>query len=305
MSSVNTEIEENINLPEAKVESPWKDAWRRLKKNKMAMIGLVIMVAVVIVAVFAPFIAPHDPFYSPVMEDGRTELSLIGPTWNYPFGTDRLGRDLFSRVVYGTRISLMVGIITQMIALSIGIPLGALAGYYGGWVDEIISYLINVFLAFPFILFAIAIMSVFQDPGIDKVFIALGIISWPGLARIVRGQVMALKEEEYIEAAKSLGANDARIIFLHVIPNCLAPIIVTVTLGVAGAILAEAGLSFLGLGAQPPTPSWGLMLSTGRAYLRSNPYMMWFPGLAIMITILGLNLFGDGLRDVLDPKMKD
>ncbi|MCK8815799.1 ABC transporter permease [Natroniella sulfidigena] len=297
--------QESIETEEVEKYSQWKDAWRRLRKNKMAMIGLGITLVVIFVAIFAPLLAPHDPYYSPVMEDGQAELSMQGPSLSYPLGTDRLGRDILSRIIYGTRISLIVGVITQLIALAIGITLGSVAGYYGGIVDDVISYFINVFLAFPFLLFAIAIMAVFQDPGIEQVFLALGLVTWPGLARIVRGEVMSLKEEEYIEAARSLGAKDFRIMTKHVIPNCLAPIIVTVTLGVAGAILAEAGLSFLGIGAQPPMPSWGLMLNAGRDYLRSDPRMMWFPGLAIMITVLGLNLFGDGLRDVLDPKMRD
>ncbi len=299
------EVNENINKREVKVSSPTREAWRRLRKNKMAMAGLWVTIILILIAIFAPFIAPYSPYYSPVMEEGKIELSMQGMSWAHPFGTDKLGRDIFSRVIYGTRISLMVGLIAQGISLLIGIALGALAGYYGGWVDDIISYLINVFLAFPYLLFCIAILAVFKDPGVEKVFIAIGLISWPGLARIVRGQIMSLKEEEYVEAARSLGANDFRIIFKHLIPNCLAPIIVTITLGVAGAILAEAGLSFLGLGAQPPEPSWGLMLSTGKGYLRSHPRMMLFPGMAIMITVLAFNLFGDGLRDALDPKMKD
>ncbi|MBM7557081.1 ABC transporter permease [Halanaerobacter jeridensis] len=299
------EEEQEIKQISEEAHSPWHEAWKRLKKNKLAMIGLGITTVLLIVAIFAPIIAPYNPRYAPVIEDGKVELSLQGPSWAHPFGTDKLGRDIFSRVVYGARISLMVGLITQGIALVLGITLGAIAGYYGGLIDEAVSYLIQVFLAFPFILFAIAIMAVFSEPGVDKVFLALGLISWPPLARIVRGQVMSIKEEEYIEAAQSLGASDFRIIVKHVIPNSLAPIIVTVTLGVAGAILAEAGLSFLGLGTQPPRPSWGVMLKTGQEYIRSYPYMIWFPGLAIMIAVMGINLLGDGLRDALDPKMKD
>ena len=304
---MKTEIkeEQQVNQLAEEAHSPWYEAWKRLKRNKLAMIGLTITTVLLIVAIFAPLIAPYNPRYAPVIEDGKVELSLQGPSWAHPFGTDKLGRDIFSRVVYGARISLMVGLITQGIALVLGITLGAVAGYYGGWIDEAVSYLIQVFLAFPFILFAIAVMAVFSEPGVDKVFLALGLISWPPLARIVRGQVMSIKEEEYIEAAQSLGASDLIIIAKHVIPNILAPIIVTVTLGVAGAILAEAGLSFLGLGTQPPRPSWGVMLKTGQEYIRSYPHMIWFPGLAIMIAVMGINLLGDGLRDALDPKMKD
>lgn len=272
--------------------------WEHLKRNKRIVIGLVITILLIIVAISAPYIAPHDPL--------KVDLSksLQSPNLQYPLGTDRLGRGVLSRIVYGARISLKIGVITQSIALIIGIFLGALAGYYGGWVDEFISYLINLFLAFPFLLFAIAIMGTL-GPGITNVFVALALVTWPGLARIIRGQIMSLKEEEYVEAMKALGASDFKIIFKHLLPNCMAPIIVTVMLGVGSSILAEAGLSFLGLGAQPPTPSWGLMLSNGRGFIRSNPRLMIYPGLAIMITILGLNLFGDGLRDILDPKMHD
>jgi peptide/nickel transport system permease protein/oligopeptide transport system permease protein len=293
------------NQAEDEVHNPWYEAWKRLRRNKLAIFGLAITLLVVVVAIFAPWIAPYDPAHSPVMQEGKVELSMQGPTWSHPLGTDKLGRDILSRIIYGARVSMMVGFLTQAIALVIGVTLGAVAGYYGGLVDDIISYLVQVFLAFPFLLFAIAIMAVFQDPGVDKVFLALGLITWPRIARIVRGQVLSVKQEEYVEAVRSVGANDFRIILKHVLPNCLAPIIVTVTLGVAGAILAEAGLSYLGIGTQPPTPSWGLMLNNGRQYLRGEPRMMLFPGLAIAITVLAFNLFGDGLRDALDPKMKD
>ncbi|WP_236777807.1 ABC transporter permease [Anoxybacter fermentans] len=274
------------------------EVWKRLRKNKMAILGLFITVGLIIVALLAPIIAPYDPYEVDLsralkapMEDGHI------------LGTDQLGRDQFSRLLYGARISLRVGIITQAISLVIGIIMGALAGYYGGRVDDVISYLINIFFAFPSLLFAIAIMATL-GPGLNNVFIALGAVSWPGLARIVRGQVLQLKEQEYIEAIRALGGNDLRIILKHIIPNCLAPVIVTATLGVAGAILSEAGLSFLGLGAQPPEPSWGLMLAMGRTYVTSKTWLTIYPGLAIMITILGLNLLGDGLRDALDPRLK-
>lgn len=273
--------------------------WKRLKKNKMAMFGMVITIALLLISLLAPVIAPHDPYEVQLME----ALKAPGED-GHILGTDQLGRDQFSRLLYGARISLKVGLITQSISVVLGILMGALAGFYGGKVDEIISYLINVFFAFPSLLFAIAIMATL-GPGLNNVFIALGAVSWPGLARIVRGQVLQLKESEYVEAIRALGGNDFRIIIKHIIPNCLAPVIVTTTLGVAGAILAEAGLSFLGLGAQPPEPSWGLMLSMGRTYVTSKTWLTIYPGLAIMITILGLNLLGDGLRDALDPKLKD
>lgn len=272
--------------------------WKRLKKNKAAMLGLAITIGLVLVAIFAPVLATHDPY--------KVNLAhaMKAPGQNgYLLGTDQLGRDMFSRLLFGARISLQVGIVTQGISLVIGLIMGALAGYYGGKVDEIISYLINVVFAFPSLLFAIAIMATL-GPGLNNIFIALGAVSWPGLARIVRGQVLQLREKEYIEAIRALGGNDFTIIIKHILPNCLAPVIVTVTLGVAGAILSEAGLSFLGLGAQPPAPSWGLMLAMGRSYVTSKTWLTIYPGAAIMITILGLNLLGDGLRDALDPRMK-
>lgn len=272
--------------------------WQRLRKNKMAMIGLAITITLILIAIFAPLIAPYDPY----TVDWSQSLQAPGEG-NHLLGTDQLGRDIFSRLIYGSRISLRVGIITQLISMTIGIIMGALAGYYGGKIDELISYLINLFFAFPSLLFAIAIMATL-GPGLNNIFIALGVVGWPGLARIVRGQVMQLKGEEYVEAIKALGGNDYKIIFRHILPNCLAAIIVTVTLGVASAILSEAGLSFLGLGAQPPEPSWGLMLSMGRTYVTTKTWLTIYPGLAIMLTILGLNLLGDGLRDALDPRMK-
>lgn len=272
--------------------------WKRLRTNKMAMFGLLITLAIVLIAIFAPLLAPFDPYHV------KLSQALQEPGQNgHILGTDQLGRDQFSRLLYGARISLQVGLITQGISLVIGVIMGALAGYYGGKVDEIISYLINVFFAFPSLLFAIAIMATL-GPGLNNIFIALGTVSWPGLARIVRGQVLQLREKEYIEAIRALGGNDLAIIIRHILPNCLAPVIVTTTLGVAGAILSEAGLSFLGIGAQPPMPSWGLMLAMGRSYVTSKAFLTIYPGLAIMITILGLNLLGDGLRDALDPRMK-
>lgn len=283
---------------EVKINNPWRNVWQRLKNNKAAIVGLIITLMIIIAAIFAPYMAPHDPLEVDLMK------SLQAPSTEYPLGTDRLGRCIFSRIIYGARVSLQVGFITQSIALVIGIVLGSLAGFYGGWVDEVISYLIQLFLAFPFLLFIIAIVAAL-GPGIINVFLALAVVTWPGLARIVRGEIMSIKEEEYVQAIEALGANDVRIIFKHLLPNCLSPIIITVTLGVAEAILAEAGLSFLGLGAQPPTPSWGLMLSSSRSFLRTHPSLVIYPGAAIMITILGLNLLGDGLRDALDPRIKN
>ncbi len=218
-------------------------------------------------------------------------------------GTDEKGRDILARIIHGSRVSLMVAIVSQAIAIFIGIVLGLVAGYYGGWIDNLIMRITDIVFAFPFLLFVMAITSVIR-PGIDVVFVAMGLVGWPSYARLVRAQVLSVKELEYIQAAKVIGLSDFRILAVHVFPNVLAPIIVQLSLGMAGAILAEAGLSFLGLGAQPPTPSWGLMIHSAQTDIDPYWWLAIFPGIAIAITVLGFNMFGDGLRDALDPKMK-
>jgi peptide/nickel transport system permease protein len=277
---------------------PWRDVWRRLKKDKMAMFGLFIITLLIFAAIFADFIAPYG------FDDQNLKARLIGPGSGYLLGTDNFGRDIFSRIIYGSRISLQVGFIAVGISAIVGGSLGATAGYYGGKLDNFVMRLMDVLLAIPSILLAISIVAAL-GPGLQNVMIAVGIGSIPSYARIVRASVLSIRDQEFVEAARAVGANDFRIITKHILPNSMAPIIVQATLGVAGAILSAAGLSFIGLGIQPPTPEWGAMLSSGRDYLRDHWHVATFPGLAIMITIFALNLLGDGLRDALDPRLKN
>lgn len=279
-------------------QSPLATAWRRLRRMPGPMIGLSIVTFMVLVAIFAPLIAPHDP-----IKDANIMNAMIPPGKQYLLGSDGTGRDVLSRLIYGSRISLTVGVVVQSISLVVGVTLGLLAGFFGGWVDDIITGLTTILQAFPGLLFAIAVMSVL-GPGLYNVFVALGLVGWPTISRLVRGEVLALREREFVQGARALGARNSRIILKHLLPNCLGPVIVVVTLGMASAILSEASLSFLGLGTQPPTPSWGAMLSAGREYLFDAPWLTVYPGIAIFLTILGLNLLGDGLRDVFDPRLK-
>ena len=274
------------------------DAWKRLKKNKLAIIGLAIVLFLIFLAIFAPFLAPYEP-NSRIKED-----SSLGPSRTHFFGTDLLGRDIFSRVIYGSRISIEVGIIAVGISMVLGLFLGALAGYFGRWPDAIIMRVADIFFAFPYILGAIAIMTILGS-GIVNIFIAIGVLGWAYFARIFRGSILSIKNKEYIEAARALGASNTRIIIKHIFPNAIAPIIVFATMNVGTAIIVEASLSFLGIGVQPPTPAWGKMLSESLNFIDIAPLMMLFPGLAIVITVLGFVLLGDGLRDAFDPKMKN
>jgi peptide/nickel transport system permease protein len=271
--------------------------WRRARRLRNLAIGGVLVGVLVLAAALAPVIAPFDP-----VRDADLNNYLRPPGAPFLLGTDTFGRDVFSRMIYGARISLGVGIAVQASAVAIGVTLGLLAGFFGGRVDQLIMRLTEVVFAFPGLLFAIAIMAVI-GPSLYNVFLALGLVSWTSLARVVRGQVLSLKEQEYVEAARAVGASNARIIVRHIVPNTLAAVTVLVTLGIGGAILAEAGLSFLGLGAQPPEPSWGSMLSAGRDYLLQAPWLSVYPGLAIFLTVMGFNLLGDGIRDLLDPRM--
>lgn len=264
-------------------------------KNKLAVAGAVILLLLIVTAIFAPQLAPYDPLEQKVIE------GLNPPSAAHWFGQDKLGRDIFSRMMYGSRISIWVGLATVSISLMIGMAIGAISGYYGGFIDELFMRIVDILMAFPGILLAIAMVAVL-GPGLNHVILALCLIGWVGYARLVRGQVLFLRELDYVTAVRALGAKPARIIAFHLIPNLLAPVIVEATFGMAGAILAEASLSFLGLGAQPPTPSWGAMLNDGRDYLLFAPHHTTFPGLVIMLVVLGFNFVGDGLRDYFDVK---
>lgn len=269
----------------------------RLKTDKRAWIGGGVIVLLALLAIAAPVFARHDPFGVELIN------SLQPPNGQHWFGTDVQGRDVWARLVYGARVSLSVGILSQGIALTLGVILGLLAGYYGRWIDELVMRLADVTLAFPTLLLLIALVAALQ-PSLTVVFITIGIVGWAGMARLVRGQVLVVRELEFVQAERALGASDIRILTLHVLPSVVAPVVIAATLGVAGAIMAESSLSFLGLGVQPPTPSWGSMIADGRDLyqLRHAPWTSVFPGLAIGSAVLGFNLIGDALRDALDPR---
>ena len=285
-------------MEEKKSRSQVVTILKALSRNRMAVLGLVILIILLITGIFAHVIAPYD-FAKPNLAD-----AFQHPSPSHIFGTDEFGRDIFSRVVYGARMSLLVGFVSVGIAVIIGGVLGAIAGYYGRRVDNLIMRFMDVLLAVPQTLLAIAIVAALGT-GLMNLMIAVGISSVPTYARIVRASVLTIREEEYIEAARASGTSNTKIIIKHILPNCVAPVIVQVTLGIAGAILTAAGMSFIGLGIQPPNPEWGNMLSSGRDYIRGYAYMTMFPGLAIVITVLSLNLLGDGLRDALDPKLRN
>ena len=272
--------------------------WLQLRKSPSALIGLTIIILLVLIALMANFIAPQG------IDDQNLRKGLFPPSSEFPLGTDELGRDLLSRIIYGSRISLEVAILVTFISAITGVSLGAIAGIYGGIIDTIIQGAVDISWAFPTVLLAIFLVAVL-GPSLLSVMIAVGLGYWGGFARVVRGQILSLREQEFVIAAQALGSSRSRIMRFHLLPNCIAPVIVMATLMLADAILIEATLSFLGMGAQPPTPSWGSILSSGRAYLRLAPWVTLFPGLAIMLTVLGFNLLGDGLRDALDPKLRN
>jgi peptide/nickel transport system permease protein len=266
--------------------------------NRLFYIGIAIAAIIVLTAIFAPWIATHDP----IAQD--LSARFLSPSTEHWFGTDGLGRDVFSRVVYGARISLVVGISVVLVSAVIGVSIGAIAGFYGGWIDKFLSgYVFNVFLAFPGLLLAIALVA-FLGPGLGKMIFALCIIGWVGYARVMRGQVLKVREYDFVQAAKALGAGNMRIVSTHIMPNAIQPLIVQASLGMAGAVLAEASLSFLGLGIPPPAPSWGTMIDEARNYFSIYPHTLFFPGVAIALTVLAFNFIGDGLREYLDPKQR-
>ncbi len=275
----------------------WRDAFRRLLRHRLAMFGAAVLVIVIVMGIFGPAISPYDP-------NGMDFADrFAGPSLEHWMGTDDFGRDIFSRIIVGARVSLQVGLVAVSVATIFGTALGLIAGYSTRLTDEVIMRAMDVLYAFPAILLAIAIMAALGK-GIGNAMIAIGIVYIPIFARIARGAVLGIRNEEFIIAAKALGAGDLRILLAHVLPNVLSPIIVEITLSLAFAILAEAALSFLGLGTQPPDPSWGRMLSEGRAFYRQSGWMAFFPGFAITLTVMGFNYLGDGLRDALDPKLR-
>lgn len=274
------------------------DFQRRFVRNRLAVVGALIVLVLAVVAVAAPLIAPYDP------ERPHLDQVLQPPSWNHLCGTDRLGRDVFSRMVYGARISLLVGFVAVGISTLLGLLMGALAGYFGRWVDSLIMRFVDLMLCFPSFFLILAVIAMFP-PSIFLIMAVIGATGWMSVARLVRAEFLTLKERDFVVAARSIGAGNTRIIFRHLLPNAMAPVLVSATLGVAAAILVESALSFLGLGVQPPTPSWGNILKDGQAMMENAPWMSIFPGLAILITVMGYNLLGEGIRDALDPRLRD
>ncbi|MBI4788117.1 MAG: ABC transporter permease [Chloroflexi bacterium] len=273
------------------------DLWRRFRRRHSAMFGLAILVLLFALSWLVPLFSREDP------ERLKLSQALIAPGAQFWLGTDYLGRDLFTRLLYGARLSLTIGFLAVGFGLAVGVPLGAISGYYGKWADLIIQRIADILLSFPSFLLALSLVAML-GVGLQNVVISVGISAVPSFIRLVRGSVLVIREQTYIEAARSIGVRDARIILLHVLPNAVAPVIVQATLNLGSAILIAAGLGFLGLGVQPPTPEWGSMLGEGRNYIFSHPYMATFPGLAIFFAVLGFNLLGDGLRDALDPRLR-
>lgn len=292
-------------VSDAPVRTLWGDAWKRLRRNRLAMIALAWIVFMVIVALSADLWVPQT-LGNPTEIDSSTMTaqSRLAPSLEHPFGTDTLGRDVLCRVIYGARISLAVGVLATAISTVIGLVMGALAAYYGGIWDTIIMRLADIFLAFPYTLFVIAMLAVIGQ-GIQNVFIAIGVLGWPSIARVFRSAILTVKENDYVDAARSMGAADIRIVSRHIFPNSVASIVVYATMNIGGAILTESALSYLGMGVIPPDPSWGIMIQDGQTYLATQPWLMIMPGLAILTTVLAFTLLGDGLRDALDVKMKD
>jgi len=283
------------DIPAATEASPARRAWRRLLRRKGAMFGLALVMIFVLLAIFAPWISPYDPI--------ATSWSAIrkAPTMEHWFGTDDIGRDVLSRVIWGARASLLAGVTSVCIALSVGVPLGLAAGYLGGWVDMVISRLTDAMLACPFLILAIA-LAAFLGPSLTNAMIAIGIAATPVFIRLTRAQVLSVKVEDYVEAARAVGNPHLRIALRHIFPNVVPPIIVQATLAIAAAVIAEASLSFLGLGQQPPAPSWGSMLNVAKNFVENAPWMSVWPGVSIFLLVLSFNLLGDGLRDALDPR---
>ena len=290
------------NLEHALTRTPrslWSDAWRRMRYSITARIGMFAVGIILLVTILAPVVDPYNP-----KVDSNLQESRHSPSRQHIFGTDNLGRDIFRRIVHGASLSLSVGIVAVLTAGTTGTLLGLVSGYFGGAVDMVIMRVMDILMAFPSMLLAIAIVAV-RGTGLFNTVIAISVVGIPGYARLVRSMVLSIREREYIEAARMVGVRSPRILFRHILPNSLAPVIVSATMGIGGAILTAAALGFLGLGAQPPAPEWGVMISDGVPFLRQSPHMVFFPGMAIMFTVLGFNLMGDGLRDALDPQMQE
>lgn len=282
---------------QVKRQSEFAIIWRRFKRNKIAMAGMIIVVAYYFIAILAPILAPYDP----------QEIDLLNPLSppgkDHLLGTDPIGRDVLSRIIYGARISLLVGTLAVLLGVTIGILAGLVAGYYGGNIDDVIMRINDVMWSFPVTLLAIVVAGI-VGPNVSYLIFIIGIIMVPRYTRVIRGTVLSIKERDYILAARALGCGNLRILFRQILPNAIGPIIVVATMSMAGAILTESGLSFLGFGIAPPTPTWGNMIASGRQYIRTCPHLIIYPGIAITLTVLGFNLFGDGLRDAIDPRLK-
>jgi len=300
MANKDVKLKNSIEIETVlKEPGPWSESWYNLKKNKGAMTGLVIIVIFILMALFAPFISPHDP-------EAQTIAMRKSPpfTEGYLLGTDDLGRDMLSRLIYGSRISMIIGVVSVGISLVFGLLIGVISSYYGGWLDKLIMRLIDIMLAFPYILLTIVIVAIL-GPSLTNAMIAIGISQIPKYARVVRASVLAEKESDYVLAERSLGTSDFELMFRTILPNCLSATIVQATLGIGEAILSSAGLSFLGLGAQPPTPEWGLMIASSKEFITNAWWIVTLPGIAILLAVLGFNLLGDGIRDILDPRMRE
>lgn len=283
--------------PESAVRSEWMQAWRRFRANRIAVAGAVFVLLLIVAAFAAPILAPYDPLVS---FEGMRGAS---PDLAHPFGFDHIGRDLFSRVLFGTRVALIVGLFSTAISVVIGVLIGAAAGYFGGWIDTVLSRILDTLMAFPIIALLVVLAAVL-GPSLTTTVVVIGVTSWARFARVVRADVLSLKAEDFIMAAKATGVSNWRIIIRHILPNVLGPVIVLASLGIGGIIILEAALSFLGLGVRPPTPSWGGILADGRPHLLRYPHISFFPGLMITLTVLAFNFLGDGLRDALDPRQK-
>ena len=293
-------------LPEAELiatRGTWSEVWRRFRQDKFAVAGLVIIAILIVVAVGAPFVAPHSPLTQ--YDSGLTSQGQpVAPGAKFWLGSDTLGRDLLSRLIYGARVSLTIGVLANGFALFLGVIFGIVAGFFRGWLETLVMRTTDVLLAFPILLLAIALSSAIMKPGIWVLVMVIGIVNWAPMTRVIHGEVLSIREKEFVMAARLTGCTNGRILTRHILPHLVAPIIVYSSLGIATTVLFEASLSFIGLGVQPPTPSWGQMISDGQPYLLTAPWLIIFPGLAIMITVLAFNLVGDGLRDAFDPQQR-